>query len=121
MSEDDYHLRHQVIDPKFSEEDDRVYEQAMQWIEARLQAGESWPQVAAQLPVADPELRAIICDDFIKITLAKRHFQLHESLKQVAKSLRLPLAQLIAAKESMLKEVSDAAVSAYHLSRTSSA
>ncbi|MBF0284033.1 MAG: hypothetical protein HQL51_06195 [Magnetococcales bacterium] len=115
-SDDDYHLRHQVNASGFSAEDDRIYEQAMAFLRQGVAAGKrTWEQLAEDLKVADGELKGIILDDFIKITLAERHFQRNEPIKQIAKTTRIPMDWLMQARQSMMREVEEASIRAYHL------
>ncbi|MBF0160425.1 MAG: hypothetical protein HQL58_12990 [Magnetococcales bacterium] len=115
--EDDYHLRHQVIDTGFSAEDDRIYEMAMIEIRRKVQQNIHWDRIIAELKVVDEEIKRIVLDDFLKITVAERHFQGQESLKRIGQSLHIPMDRMLAIKQNMLREVEDAAINAYHLSR----
>ncbi|MBF0368353.1 MAG: hypothetical protein HQL52_02750 [Magnetococcales bacterium] len=114
-SDNDYDTRFQVIDPKFTPEEDRVYETEMAALKRRIKGGDSWNKAVKQCKLDDGELKKIILEDFLKITVAERHFQGGDSLKKVAKTLKVSLKDLMAIKESMLKEVQAAAVKAYHL------
>ncbi|MBF0309778.1 MAG: hypothetical protein HQL56_09640 [Magnetococcales bacterium] len=115
MSDDDYHLRHEVVQSNFSSEDDRLYEESMAYLEREVAAGHSWERIVKELRVADVELKGIILDDFVKIILAKRHFQGGETLQAVANATRIPGKVLESARRSMLKEVEEAAIKAHHL------
>jgi hypothetical protein len=115
MAENDYHLRYHVIETGFSQEDDQIYEQAMAHIKAEVTQGRTWVRITKDLPVADPELKNIILDDFLKISIAEQHFRDGLPLGEVARTLRLPEKQLRNVKKAMLKEVEDASVKAYHL------
>lgn len=120
MSDADYHLRHVVIDTGFSQEDDQIHAQGLAHIRDQLKAGVAWSRIREELPVADPELKRIILDDFVKMEVAQRHFNGGESLKQIAKTLRLTLDEMIAIKKSMVEEVTQASVKAYHVTKQKS-
>lgn len=113
--DDDTHLRFHVVETGFSEDDDKVHEQAMAWIAQQLENGRTWVRITKELPVADEDLRKIILDDFPKITMAQRHFQGQESLQAVARYLHMPEKQLRRIKQDMIREVEEASVKAYHL------
>ncbi|MBF0159456.1 MAG: hypothetical protein HQL58_08010 [Magnetococcales bacterium] len=117
MADNDYHLRHEVIQTGFSAEDDQIYDAAMAAIRAKVQQNVRWDRIVTELKGIDAEIKRIVLDDFLKITLAERHFQGQESLKRIAQSLHIDMEQIVAIKQSMLREVEDAAIKAYHLSR----
>lgn len=114
---DDKDYRDQVIETGFSEEDDRIYERGMAFLMQEAAAGTPWKTVKARFKLADAELRRIILDDFVKIAVAKRHFQGGESLKEIGKSLKIPTKELAAHKQEMIGEVAEASVKAYRLSQ----
>lgn len=116
--EEDYHLRHQVVDSGMSAEDERIHEQGFATLQAAIDGGKPWRKAVAELKVADAQLKEIIIDDFLKVALATRHFQGSEPIKRIAAALGgVPMERLMEAKESMLKEVEEASVAAYHLSK----
>lgn len=117
-SEEDYHLRFQVADPAFSAEWERIHEEATGQLKASLAAGRKWPEASRALKVADPELKEVILSDFLKVLLAGRHFQGGERLKGIAGELGLPLEQLLAIKEAMIREVQESSERAYRLSQS---
>ncbi|MEO5377957.1 MAG: hypothetical protein H7832_09285 [Magnetococcus sp. DMHC-6] len=114
--DDDFDERFKVVQTHFSPEDDQIYDAEMAKIRQQVENGTPWSQIVTQCQVVDKELRAIILDDFLKMTLATRHFQGGESIKQVAKLLQIPFKELLILKENMLQEVQQAAVKVYHLS-----
>ncbi|MBF0107803.1 MAG: hypothetical protein HQL76_01320 [Magnetococcales bacterium] len=115
---DDYQLRFHVADPRFSAEEDRIHDQAMAALAVALEQKTPWNRMADCLTmVASEEFRQVILDDFVKITLAARHFQNSEGLKQIAKSTGIPMDLLIRSKQEMIREVEEASVAAYHLTQ----
>lgn len=121
MSDEDYHLRFQVVDPGMTRDDDRIHEEATAFIRARVAEGWTWEKVGKGLKVADAELKAIILDDFLKVTIAERHFQGGEGIKEVAKALNAPVKVLMDARQAMIAEVEDAAIKAYQLTKAKQA
>ncbi|MBF0126188.1 MAG: hypothetical protein HQM02_03155 [Magnetococcales bacterium] len=115
---DDYHLRHQVADPAFSAEQDRIHQEAMIFLEDALAKGRKWPQASAALRVEDAGFKEIVLADFLKVLLAKRHFQGGEGLKGIARELGVTVSQLLALKENMIHEVREASEQVYRLSKT---
>ncbi|MBF0294984.1 MAG: hypothetical protein HQL96_07315, partial [Magnetococcales bacterium] len=117
-SQEDYHLRFQVADPAFSEQQDRIHEQAMQTLKESLAGGDAWTVACGKLKVADAGFKEVILADFLKVLLAERHFQGGERLKQIASDLRVPLNHLVTLKETMIREVAESTQLAYRLSQS---
>lgn len=116
--DDDYQLRFQVANPGYSKDDDAIYEQAMSAIGEAVERGVAWKKIPESLSmVADAGFRQIIVDDYVKITLATRHFQNSEGLKHISKATGIPMDLLVQSKQEMLKEVEESAVAAYHLTQ----
>lgn len=116
-SDDDTHLRFQVADPGFSQEEEAIYQQSMAQLQEGMAQGMAWDKVVERLVVTDEVFKRLIVDDYLKITLANRHFQGGEGLKAIAKATRLPMDSLVRAKEEMIQEVSEASERAYHLTQ----
>ncbi|MEO5366208.1 MAG: hypothetical protein H7831_07595 [Magnetococcus sp. WYHC-3] len=117
QGDEDFHLREEVVKTGFSDEDDRIHALGLAKIDEWLKGGKAWGWIERSLKIADAELKAIVLDDYVKMTVARRHFQGGESLKQVSREAKIPHERLIKAKEEMLEEVKDASVKAYHLTR----
>ncbi|MBF0179119.1 MAG: hypothetical protein HQM03_03720 [Magnetococcales bacterium] len=115
---EDYHLRFHVANPVFSEEQDRIHDQAMRTLEESLTRGDSWSAACGKLKVADAGFKEIILADFLKVMLAERHFQGGERLKQIARELAIPLNQLVTLKETMIREVAESTQRVYRLSQS---
>jgi hypothetical protein len=114
--DDDMEMRFKVIDPGFTPDQDAIYDSAISHLKEGLEKGWPWKKVADSVQLADAKLKEVILDDFLKITIAQRHFQGGEALKQIAKSLQVPMDLLIALKASMIEEVSQASVKVYQMS-----
>lgn len=117
MSDDDIHLREKLVKPGLSAEEDRLHDEAIAYLKKTTNSGQPWKKVCDGLRIRDEELKRLILDDFIKITIAERHFQAQEGLKQIAKTLGLPMDVLVKAKEEMFAEVQAVSLQAYHLSK----
>jgi len=116
--EDDYQLRFHVADPGYSEEDNRIYEQAMVAIGKVMEKGSGWDKVEGCLTmVSDPGFRRVILDDYVKITLALRHFQKEEGLKKIAKATGMSMDLLMRCRQEMMQEVEVSSVAVYHLTQ----
>ncbi|MEO5340193.1 MAG: hypothetical protein H7837_06705 [Magnetococcus sp. MYC-9] len=115
--QEDYDTRFDVVQPGFSEDQDQIHAEAMAFLKKRLHKGESWKKVTDALTMADAAFKAVVLDDFLKITLAERHFQAGEEIKSVARTLQVPVELLLAVRDDMIREVQEASIEAYHRSR----
>ncbi len=97
----------------FTEEEGRIHKAGFKVIYNGMSRGLGFDDACAGLQVVDPELRQVIIDDYLKVTIAERHFQSGESLEEVARSLKIPLRRVEETRASMLREVQDAAAAVY--------
>lgn len=97
----------------FTEEEGRIHQAGFKVIHQGLSRGLSFDEACAGLQVVDPELRRVIIDDYLKVTIAERHFQSGESLEEVAGSLKVPVERVEEARQSMLLEVQQSAAQVY--------
>lgn len=98
---------------EFSEEEGRIHQAGFRIIHDGMKKGLSFDDACAGLQVVDPELRRVIVDDYLKVTIAERHFQGKEPLEEVAADLKLPLERVETARAEMLHEVQKAAAEVY--------
>ncbi|MBF0188768.1 MAG: hypothetical protein HQL50_12665 [Magnetococcales bacterium] len=115
--DDDFDLRYQVVETGFSESDERLYETSMDAIRKMVEAGVQWDLIENRLEIPDSDLKQIILDDFIKIVLARNHFQEGKRLKSISKELRIAMERLVTAKNEMIEEVKQASIKAYHVTQ----
>lgn len=94
-------------------EEDRLYEESVKKIKDALKQSLSFGQAAALVDIKDAGLRASILDDALKVLIAEMHFNGDKTLKDVARTLRLPLKRLEKAKNEMLEDVKKAAIEKY--------
>lgn len=114
---EDYDARFEVVQPGFSDDQERVHAEAIAFLQKKIKKGEAWKKVVEDLHIQDATFKAIILDDFLKILLAERHFQAGEAIKSIARLLHVPVELLEAVKEDMIREVRDASIEVYHRSR----
>ena len=94
---------------EFTEEESRVHHAGFKIIMEGLEQGLTFDEACQGLQVVDPEMRRIIISDYLKVTIAERHFQAKESLEDVAAHLRCGVETVEKAKEEMVREVQEAA------------
>jgi len=97
----------------FTPEEDRLHESGIAAIREGLAAGLGFDAACARIEAADPDLRRIIVDDFLKVTIAQRHFQGGESTEAVAAALGISAARVEFARKEMLAEVAAASVDVF--------
>jgi hypothetical protein len=98
---------------EFSEEEGKIHVAGIKIIRDGLGRGLGFDEACTGLEVIDPAMRRVIIDDYLKVTIAERHFQGEESLEDIAASLKVPAQRLEEMKVSMLAEVKEAAVEFY--------
>ena len=98
---------------EFTEEEARVHQAGFKVIFDGMEKGLGFDEACAGLEVVNPGMRSVIIDDYLKVTIAERHFQASEPLDDVAASLRIPVERLAATKEDMLREIRKAAADVY--------
>ena len=96
-----------------SEEEDRIYEEAVASLRSELDHGRTFDHACEQLDDIDQELRALIIDDFLKILIAEDHFGSGKGLDDIALFLGIPYETLETARFEMLQEVGEEMASQY--------
>ena len=97
----------------FTPEEGRLHDAGIAAIQAGLAAGQSFDAACARVEATDPDLRRIIIDDFLKVTIAQRHFQGGESTEGIARALGISAERVEFARKEMLAEVAAASVDVF--------
>lgn len=97
----------------FSAEEERLHAEGFAAISAAMAAGEGFDEACGRVEAADPDLRRIIIDDFLKVTIAQRHFQGGQSTGDVARALGVSAERIEFARKEMLAEVAAASVDVF--------
>ena len=79
-----------------------------------LAAGLGFDKACDGIEATDAELRRIIVDDYLKVTIAQRNFQGTESTSDIAESLGISVERVEAARREMIAEVAAASVDVFH-------
>lgn len=101
-------------DEALKTEADKAYEQAAAVINDGLSHGLSFDEACAGIDVKDSSLRDVIIDDMLKVLIAENHFTKGIPLADFALHLKMDLQRLETARESMLRELGEAAAIEYH-------
>lgn len=97
----------------FTPDEERLHEAGFAAIREGLAAGLDFAKASETVQAPDPDLRRIIIDDFLKVTIAERHFQGGESIADVAARLGVSVERVEFARKEMLAEVAAASVDVF--------
>jgi hypothetical protein len=96
---------------EFSPEENRIYVEAVEKFRDAITTGKNLRQAYESYAIVDKELESLVRADFLKIMIAERHFSLHESLEDMAKTLDVSLDLIKDTHARMLQEVGVTAAS----------
>ncbi|MBF0345507.1 MAG: hypothetical protein HQL06_14935 [Nitrospirae bacterium] len=99
---------------QFTKEEDVIYDKSIETLRKALASGISYNEACSALDVADAQLKTIITDDFLKITIAEQHFGKGTPLKELAQKLSLPYEQLLQTKKIMFEDIENTALGEYY-------
>ena len=94
-------------------EEDRLHDEGFAAIRAGLEAGQGFDEACGRIEAAAADLRRIIVDDYLKVTIAQRHFQGGESTEAIAATLKVSVERVEFARREMLAEVAAASVDVF--------
>jgi hypothetical protein len=97
----------------FSPEEERLHDAGFARIRDGLAAGFGFDKACEGIVAPDAELRRIIVDDYLKVTIAQRNFQGGESTAAIAASLGVSVERVEFARHEMLAEVAAASVDVF--------
>jgi hypothetical protein len=97
----------------FTPEEERLHEAGFAAISAGLEAGLGFDEACARVESSDADLRRVIVDDYLKVTIAQRHFQGGESTDTIAAALKISVERVEFARREMLAEVAAASVDVF--------
>ena len=97
----------------FTPQEELAHEAGFAAIRAGLEAGLAFDEACARIESTDADLRRIIVDDYLKVTIAQRHFNGGESTEAVAAALRISVERVEFARREMLAEVAAASVDVF--------
>jgi predicted transposase YdaD len=90
---------------EYTEEESRIYNEAMDSIMEGLEKGFSFADACGRLDIEDEELKGFIMDDALKIMIADMHFNKGLSLEHISGSLSVPLDLVKRAQREMLQDI----------------
>lgn len=90
---------------EYSEEESKIYEEAMKEIMQNIKNGSSFRDAVDSVEVEDNELKALIEDDALKILIAELCYVSKIPFEELADMLKLPLETIRKANFEMLEDV----------------
>jgi hypothetical protein len=97
----------------FTPEEERQHVAGFAAIQDGLASGLGFEKACEKVEATDPDLRRIIIDDYLKVTIAQRNFQGQESTSDIAASLGISVERVEFARREMLAEVAAASVDVF--------
>ncbi|MBF0609133.1 MAG: hypothetical protein SFH39_18840 [Candidatus Magnetobacterium sp. LHC-1] len=104
----------EVMYKKFTKEEDAIYDKGIETLRKALASGVSYPEACALLDISDAELKTIITDDFLKISIAELHYGGGMPLKEVARRLSVAYGLIVQTRAIMLEDIENTGLSEYH-------
>lgn len=101
------------VSGSFTAEEERLHEAGFAAISAGLAAGLGFDKACAGIEATDADFRRVIADDYLKVTIAQRHFQGTASIEDVAAAFGIPAERVEIARQEMLAEVAAASVDVF--------
>ncbi|GAB6183140.1 hypothetical protein [Thermodesulfovibrio hydrogeniphilus] len=90
---------------EYSDEESKIYEKAMQEILLNIKNGMSFQEAIDKVEVSEPELKAFIEDDALKILIAELCYVSKIPFEELAKMLGLPIERVREANFEMLEDI----------------
>ncbi|GBE00449.1 hypothetical protein BMS3Abin07_02500 [bacterium BMS3Abin07] len=90
---------------EFSEKEGQIYDKAIEEIRGNIKNGMGFEEACKSIDVKDEELRSIVKDDFLKITIADMHYSQGKSFEDIAKATNKPTNEIILTFNRMLDDV----------------
>jgi hypothetical protein len=94
-------------------EEERLHVAGFAAIRDGLAAGLGFDKACAGVEAPDADLRRIIVDDYLKVTIAERNFQGGQSTEEIAAALGISVDRVEFARREMLAEVAAASVDVF--------
>lgn len=94
-------------------EEDRIHVAGFAAIQEGLASGLGFDKACERIESPDADLRRIIVDDFLKVTIAQRNFEGRESTADIAASLGISIERVEYARREMMAEVAAASVDVF--------
>ena len=103
-------------DDAFLKEEDKKYKAILEKIRSAVGTGLGFEEACNTAGIEKNEQNDVIIDDALKVLIVEMHFEKQMPAEEVAAKLKLPVEQVNAARQSMLREIEETAVKTFHKS-----
>lgn len=100
---------------QYSEEESRIYNNAISKILNDLSNGIKFKDACDSVIIEDEELKEYVMDDVIKIVIAELHYMNKIPLKKIADFLELPIETIIKANKEMIEDLSNSSIDLHRI------
>jgi hypothetical protein len=98
---------------EYTEEESRIYNEALNNIMASLQKGLSFDEACADVDITDSELKGFVMDDALKVLIADIHYAKKLPLEHVADTFKVSMDIINKANMEMMQDVEIATSEVY--------
>jgi DNA-directed RNA polymerase specialized sigma subunit len=99
---------------EYTEQESKRYTESIEKLNNSMAQGLTFDDACSRIDVADPELKRLITEDFLMISIAQLHYEKGFDLKDVAKRLSISYERVSDAHKAMLQDVQVTSIAEYH-------
>ncbi|MBF0319433.1 MAG: hypothetical protein HQL01_06495 [Nitrospirae bacterium] len=99
---------------EYTEQESKIYTESIEKLKDSMAQGLTFDKACLRLDVADPELKRLITEDFLMMSIAQLHYEKGLNLKDVAKMLSISYERVSDAHKVMLQDVQITSIAEYH-------
>ena len=90
---------------EFTKEEENIYDNAITDIRDNIKKGMKFEDACNAVKVDDDDLKLIILEDFLKITVAELHYTHRKTIDEIAKELDIPVQSVALTHKRMLDDI----------------
>lgn len=90
---------------EFTKEEEKIYDCAIGEIRNNLKKGMKFEDACSSVNVDNDDLKLIILEDFLKITVAEMHYTSRKTFEEIAEELDIPLRSVALTHKRMLDDI----------------
>jgi hypothetical protein len=90
---------------EFTKEEENIYDNAITEIRDNIKKGMKFEDACSSVNVEDDDLKLIILEDFLKITIADMHYTHRKTIDEIAEELDIPVQSVALTHKRMLDDI----------------
>ena len=90
---------------EFTKEEENIYDIAITEIRDNIKKGMKFEDACSSVKVDDDDLKLIILEDFLKITVAEMHYTHRKTIAEIAEELDIPVKSVALTNKRMLDDI----------------